>query len=319
MIGCTKSPMPARRTALVLPRVAWGTILLFLGTALLWGAALTGGATGRMPGPLAMALASAAAWAAFTVMHDASHDAVARCGWLNDLAGHVSATILMSRFCAFRQIHRLHHRHTNDPELDPDHWSGSGARWQLPLRWATADLNYYFEYRRCPPLPLRQELAAWGTLVLLLVAASAAIYFGFGRALLFYWIVPARFALFVLTYVFDFVPHQRPYGRPATEDRFAASFIIPGAAITRLLLCQNLHLLHHLYPAVPFYRLPRIWRERRQELVARGAARCHCSRCRPLCDLPGSRPRCQPLIRINNRSVRVIPLPGPKVVLSRAW
>jgi len=32
---------------------------------------------------------------------------------------------------------------------------------------------------------------------------------------------------------------------------------------TPVLMCQNYHLVHHLYPNVPFYRLKRIWNARR--------------------------------------------------------
>ena len=36
------------------------------------------------------------------------------------------------------------------------------------------------------------------------------------------------------------------------------------------LLYQNLHLIHHLYPAVPFYRYGQIWRAQRQALLDKG-------------------------------------------------
>jgi fatty acid desaturase len=34
--------------------------------------------------------------------------------------------------------------------------------------------------------------------------------------------------------------------------------------LTPVLLCQNYHLVHHLYPTVPFYRLLKVWNAKRQ-------------------------------------------------------
>ena len=53
-------------------------------------------------------------------------------------------------------------------------------------------------------------------------------------------------------------------------DRFRATHVFPNPVLTPLLLCQNYHLIHHLYPAVPFYRYGRIYQAIRLELEARG-------------------------------------------------
>lgn len=46
-------------------------------------------------------------------------------------------------FAAFKRMHLLHHKHTNDEHLDPDVWAAKGPFYLLPLRWITVELSYY--------------------------------------------------------------------------------------------------------------------------------------------------------------------------------
>jgi fatty acid desaturase len=39
--------------------------------------------------------------------------------------------------------------------------------------------------------------------------------------------------------------------------------------LTPLLLAQNYHLVHHLHPAIPFYRCARVWRHNEQAYLQR--------------------------------------------------
>ncbi|WP_437497260.1 fatty acid desaturase [Sorangium sp. So ce1099] len=125
-----------------MPRVAWGTVALFSGLFTGWSVALVGWVLGWLPPPAAMALSGASVFAASTVMHDASHNAVSRVRWLNSLLGHASASLLFLTFVHFKNVHLRHHRFTGDPERDPDCFTGEGPSWILPLRWATADVHY---------------------------------------------------------------------------------------------------------------------------------------------------------------------------------
>ncbi len=63
----------------------------------------------------------------FTVLHDASHHAVSRMGWLNSLLGRASIPFLVpyAGFSLFRYIHIEHHRTTN--EAQPRHPGGGVA------------------------------------------------------------------------------------------------------------------------------------------------------------------------------------------------
>jgi fatty acid desaturase len=260
------SPMsPALRAALSAPTVAWPTLALWLGALGGWGAGAWAVDAGHLLlGGAAMTLG---AYLGFTAMHDASHRAVARRGWVNELVGRTSALTLLGPFPAFRYVHLEHHKHTNDPAKDPDLWSGRSPTWALPLRWVTQDLHYYACYLRAgrPPRELAETAL---TVALYLAAVLLAVTHGHAAVALA-WVLSSRAALGVLAWGFDYLPH-RPHQVTSAEDRYRATSVRPGALWQVLLVNQNLHLLHHLNPAVPFYRYGTLWREQREGLLARG-------------------------------------------------
>lgn len=253
------------------PTVAWPTVALV-------GASLSSGVAGAalrgmghaIPGALCVYLAG---WGAFTALHEASHGTVGRARWLNAVAGELASAVLLCRFLAFRQVHQRHHRHTNDPSRDPDRFTGEGPWWQRPLRLATTDLHYYVEYDpralRASSLENRlSRLSAAG----LLAALAALVALGRGGDLLLGWVLPIRAALFTAALLTDYLPHMRPGGAPRAQDplRHTAQ-VAPSPWFDALSLCHSHHLLHHLWPRVPFYRLPRAWARHGAALRAQGA------------------------------------------------
>jgi fatty acid desaturase len=177
----------------------------------------------------------------------------------------------MAPFPAFRLVHLTHHRHTNDPIRDPDMWSGGGSPWTWPLRWATQDLYYYAYYFRHRAERPRKEVAAVVlgvvTLASLLVTLVAL---GHGTSVLLFWVLPARLAIVLLALAFDFIPHH-PHDVLQADDPLRASSILEKRWLTPFMLGQNYHLIHHLYPGIPFYGYGTAWWALREKLVARGA------------------------------------------------
>ena len=169
----------------------------------------------------------------------------------------------MCPFLAFRYAHLAHHRHTNDPLGDPDHYSGRGSKWLLPLRWLSIDA-YYYRW-----MGDRKDGGSTFLFGVVLVACALSAM-GAGAEVLFCWLVPARLAMGLIAFSFSYFPHA-PHDVTAKEDRFRASNILLYPGLTVALLYQNYHLIHHLYPGVPFYRYARIFRSKRSELVRRGA------------------------------------------------
>ncbi|MEQ9322234.1 MAG: fatty acid desaturase, partial [Polyangiaceae bacterium] len=143
--------------------MAWPTLLLSAAVTALWVAATTLALLDVIPMALALALNVVAAFGAFTPMHDASHRSVSATATVNAFVGRLSSLLLIAPFPAFRWVHLEHHKHTNEPERDPDFWSGTGPTWMLPLRWLTQDLHYYvlyFEALRRRPVRERREVLA---------------------------------------------------------------------------------------------------------------------------------------------------------------
>ncbi|MFO0554655.1 MAG: fatty acid desaturase [Polyangiaceae bacterium] len=261
----------SERALLVPPRVAIPTIMLAVSVAVGFIGLGVAAASSLVPWPVAVVGQSILAFAAFTPLHDASHESVARRGKLNEAVGWLMGFMLMAPFPAFRLVHLTHHQHTNDPARDPDMWSGSGSPLTWPLRWATQDLYYYVYYARNASRRPRREVAAtlFGIVVVLL-AAGAIVATGHGRDLLLYWVLPARVAIVLLALAFDFIPHH-PHAVLHRVDPMRASAIIERRWLTPLMFGQNYHLVHHLYPGIPFYGYGRAFWALREKLVARGA------------------------------------------------
>jgi fatty acid desaturase len=261
----------SERTLLVPPKVALPTLALALIVLVGFVSVGVAAAVGATVVGVAVVVQALLAFAAFTPMHDAAHEFVARRTRLNELVGWAMSFLLMAPFPAFRLVHLTHHRHTNDPIRDPDMWSGGGSPWTWPLRWATQDLYYYAYYFRHRAERPRKEVAAVVlgvvTLASLLVTLVAL---GHGTSVLLFWVLPARLAIVLLALAFDFIPHH-PHDVLQADDPLRASSILEKRWLTPFMLGQNYHLIHHLYPGIPFYGYGTAWWALREKLVARGA------------------------------------------------
>jgi fatty acid desaturase len=258
------------------PAIAWGTLLLFVAAAAMWTGALWAALYGVIVPALAVALQTAAAFMQFTVLHDGVHRSVSRrFPWLNAIATSLAGAFLglVGVGAAFRYAHFKHHRHTNEHGMDPDLWSGIGRRWSLPLQWATADFYYaYVILKDWSTIPLRERLQmVLGVAVMVAIFALCASQ-GYAREALLYWILPSRLAILWLACAFNYLPHH-PHDVEQRHNPYASTNIRRGgdAVLKWVFLYQNYHLIHHLYPSVPFYRYLKIWRANEAEFVRQGA------------------------------------------------
>lgn len=255
---------------LSIPKIAWLTVLLFLGCTILWLSSLLLSLYGVIPLGLGMVLSTIASFASFTPMHDGSHRSISRLRWVNETIGRIMSILLFVPFLGLRYVHMEHHQNTNDKQKDPDYWSGLGPSWKLPLRWLSQDLHYFTFYLK--RLAQRPRFERWESFLTLLLLGSAVLVLclmGYTKPVLMLWVLPARIAIFLLAYSFDYLPHK-PHTITSAEDRYKATVIRPSWVLTPILFYQNYHLIHHLYPGVPFYRYAHIWRSQKELLLSKG-------------------------------------------------
>ncbi len=202
-----------------------------------------------------------------TVIHDASHNVAHRNPLVNAILGHGSALMLGFVFPVFTRVHMQHHANVNDPKNDPDHFVSTGG----PL-WLIAPRFFYHEvffFRR--RLWRKYELFEWLISRLCLVGI---VYFAASQGELGYvfnfWFSPAGCVGLMLGLFFDYLPH-----RPHKErDRWHNARVYPGAILNLLILGQNYHLIHHLWPSIPWYKVQPAYYAVKPLLDAKGCKQC---------------------------------------------
>lgn len=248
------------------PNIAWPTIMLLLASFIIFGVATTVYVHGNLSLFWAIVFNTIASYISFTPAHDAAHNAVSRNRQLNDWVGRI-ATALQSPvpfFRTFRYIHMQHHRFTNDELKDPDTYVGNGPRWLLPFKWATLDLNYFYYYFfKSAGIMARPKSERTELFFAFLFSASvltAITLAGWLEYYLLLFLIPQRITAVFLACTFDFLPHY-PHEAHAADAPFQCTSNRVGMEwwLTPVLLYQNYHLVHHLYPTVPFYRYIKLW------------------------------------------------------------
>ncbi|MEO0373184.1 MAG: beta-carotene hydroxylase [Cyanobacteria bacterium P01_A01_bin.17] len=183
-----------------------------------------------------------------TIIHEASHNAAHTSRIINAALGHASALMLGFAFPVFTRVHLQHHANVNDPDKDPDHFvSTGGPLWLIAARFFYHEI-FFFQRR----LWRKYELLEWFLSRLYLVALiGCAIQFGFIHFVLNFWFVPALIVGITYGLFFDYFPH-RPFQETA---RWRNARIYASPILNVLILSQNYHLIHHLWPSIPWYRI----------------------------------------------------------------
>ena len=244
------------------PEIAWPTLVLFCfcmaGLATVYYLALTD----AIPLWLGTLISGVLCFYCFTVAHDATHGAVSKNKVINDGAGHI-AMIFFGGFAPLevaRWIHMQHHRFTNDHDKDPDAYGHKIDAW-FPLRWANFDFHYsrYF-INNAGPMRKRLQKSLFIKVPIVLSLVIASIATGYGYEMLMLWFLPTRISSFLFVTMFVYLPHA-PFLATSAENEYKATNIRKGFEwlLTPLMMCQNYHLLHHLYPSAPFYRYIKLW------------------------------------------------------------
>lgn len=229
----------------------------------------------------------------FILAHDAAHYRLFRSRFLNDVAGRAIGMAGGISMCTYRVIHRLHHNNLYTEE-DPDTAIHGGYPRGVAYLWKKlaqdlAGLNawktfaYFFgspalnaeTHRAARPLDdtspaLRASARAdrWGVVAFHAGAPLLAFAAGGTHLLALYlvlWVLPMLTVLQPILRLRAIAEHGAvsDLSSPLTAARCNRTFGSPGNWLGRALLFPhhvNYHLEHHLYPAVPHYKLPALHR-----------------------------------------------------------
>jgi beta-carotene hydroxylase len=235
---------------------------------------------GKLPLLMAFPLVALLTYLTYTLLHEAAHGSISgsrkSLRWVNEALGYMAAWILMIPLTAHRHEHLAHHRHTNEPDGDPDYAaSGLGGNIQQALRVPFGILAgqwTYYRHHRWTKAPPRQNLYLCLEIVIAIVPRLALIMSGLWFEGLVLFVLAWWLGLMITLYLFAYLVH-RPHnnvGRYVDTSTIVAPGLL-GTALSMIWVCQNYHSIHHLFPRVPFYQYPALFSDIESIMAAKGA------------------------------------------------
>ena len=207
----------------------------------------------------------------FAPLHETIHGTAFRSRRLNRTVSAACGWILMLPPRYFRAFHFEHHRHTQDPERDPELADPPPGGWCEYL-WRATGLPYWVNQIRViashaagrvaePWIASseRDRIVFEARLFLASYAAAGAVSAAAGStALIWCWIVPALLGQPMLR-LYLMAEHT---GCPTSPDMLENSRTVHTNVLVRFLAWNMpFHAEHHAYAAVPFHSLPRLHAE----------------------------------------------------------
>ena len=205
--------------------------------------------------------------------HETSHRTAFRARWLNDGVGAAIGFLSVYPARWDRYFHFAHHRHTQDPERDPELLS-RGAYTPMSYTLYILGFTYWYaragntisiSYGRLPAYAAyltpvqRQEVmveARWH-----LVGYAAILLLSLGLqswAAVTFWLAPMM--------MFKWVHNLQNTGEHTCltheQDTLRNTRTLRGPAVVRWLVWNmSYHTAHHTFPGIPFHNLPALNRE----------------------------------------------------------
>jgi len=181
-----------------------------------------------------------------------------------------------------------------------NHWLNH--KLALPLRWSTHILHYYYYFfdslfktvynslvnktdSVCDLNDLTNKPELKNSARVLIVTLFSILinigylvrsyYNNFFWDMCVLWVIPSAISIMILSFLFDYLPH-RPFTTEITESRHKTTNMTHGfwslegeenpliAALTFNQLTY--HNIHHLYPKLPFYKYPIVWKKHKEKL-----------------------------------------------------
>ena len=204
----------------------------------------------------------------FTLMHETIHRTVFANRHLNDSVAWLCGLVLVLPPAWFRYFHFAHHRHTQDPEKDPELASPKpDTAWQFAVHltgipvWKSQIITLFRNAFALPeydyvPASAASEVCREAIIMLVIYAALAVLCFWFASVELIYlWVVPILLGQpFLRLYLLA------EHGQcPTLSNMFENSRTTYTSRFIRFLAWNMpFHSEHHAWPAVPFHKLPEL-------------------------------------------------------------
>lgn len=202
----------------------------------------------------------------FTLQHETTHYTPFKTRSLNTVAGYICGFILFLPPVWFRYFHLAHHRYTQDPQKDPELASPKPAtRVQyftylsgIPVWKSHVGTLIRNATRECSDdfVPAnKRQLVRLESIALVAIYLTVATYCIFSGAveMVTLWLLPLVLGQpFLRAYLL--AEHA---GCPEVDNRFQNTrTLLTHPLVKRLAWNMPYHTEHHVYPAVPFFRLP---------------------------------------------------------------
>jgi beta-carotene hydroxylase len=242
------------------------TIWLFVASAGLYAASIWLYRSDCAPYALFLALNCLSLYLAYTVMHEGVHGCLHRNRIVLATLSRICGAMLVFSYPLFRAVHLAHHREPNTP-ADPDAIVSRPRVLGALLGGFLIYFNYYIVFYRKLGWRDRASLVeAAVTHLAQITLIIIAVVQGWFMALFFASFVPLLITLWFLVLFFDFVPHH-PHD---SADRYHSTRAYGGRLLNLVLLGQNFHLIHHLWPRIPWFLYQRVFRQTRAQLIKHG-------------------------------------------------
>ena len=262
-------------------RVAdWPTLVVMGVTYLVWGLATVWIATWSIPSAIAFCAVAGAQHSSLS--HEVLHGHPFRNPVLNAALVFPALTLAVP-YMRFRDTHLAHHNDEtltdpyDDPEsnyLDPEVWE-TLPKWRKTLHRLNNTLT-----GRLILGPVIGQIAFMREDWSLMQKSDQRVLLGWvlhipAVAVVLWWIASVAampvWAWLMSVYLSLSLLKLRTYLEHQSHDRASArtAIVEDRSFFALLFLNNNLHVVHHMHPAVPWYALPELYRTRKSEFLAR--------------------------------------------------
>lgn len=284
----TENSIAAERAAAraLSPDVAWPTIIYAFVLPVVHLAIVAAALSGWIGLWTATPILGFTAYMHYTIVHEALHRNLMRRARvfdpINNALGWVGSVAIGTTWPLLQRTHLAHHAHTNTAR-DPDIFlKGSYARllliWVVSIianlipipvvKWVFDRIGFDTGYLDTRDIMTEREWRvhiAAHTGLCLFVWTMVAI--GYGEVVFALFVIPAALGRLMLGTFQQWLPHT-----PFVEgNRYLQARIMKVPLVGPLLyMGHDVHLVHHLWPSVPFYHYGRFFREIEPILRAKG-------------------------------------------------